>query len=521
MYKNAFGGGFFVENVYESGVVKKRKAGEKRLFFNIACSVAEHGISALAVLFLTRLLINGLGIERYGLYPAVLEISSFFSIAFGVINSTSGRYIAIEEEQGNTDIASAYFSTAFFSNLIIGGLLLAPMYLAVAFFGRFMSLPAWGSADVRAFMALTFFSVLVDAVASAFGSVYFITNRLDLRSLQQLAVVLAKVGLFALLFFVFGPSLAIVGAAIALSTLLGAVIQIFVCQKLAGQVKLRLSAFSLSYALRLGASGFWYSVNRVASLMMCGGLLVVANAFFSPALLGLYALVFVAVNALSGVIMVLAAVFVPISAKCFARGEQKRLRDSLARDQKIVGFFAAVAVGVFIAFCDEFYALWLGYEPARLLILLSTVLITPVLSLACATPVINLGMVINRTKKLALVFLAGGLLTFATALGLASFGDFGAVGLALVSCVFQILWYSVAVPCFAARVLKCSVRYFLAPVSRTYFACLAVLALCLAANYACGVESWAELIVVGGAGAVFSVVVAFFVVFKRIRVKHS
>ena len=174
----------------EISVSGKRRP--ERTALNLFCGIAEHCISACLALVLTPILIRRLGIELYGLYPIVLELSAFFGIAFGIVNSTSGRYIAIEEEQGNTDSASEYFSSAFFSNLIIGSVITVPMLSVVAFADRFLEIPTESVNDVRVFACLTFCSVLIDAVASAFGSVYYITNRLDVRSGQQLAAVAVK-----------------------------------------------------------------------------------------------------------------------------------------------------------------------------------------------------------------------------------------------------------------------------------------------------------------------------------------
>jgi hypothetical protein len=189
------------------------------------------------------------------------------------------------------------------------------------------------------------------------------------------------------------------------------------------------------------------------------------------------------------------------------------------RDQKIVGYFAAVAVSVFAVFCDEFYALWLGETPDRLLVGISVLLIAPMLSLACATPIINVGMVINRTRRLALFFLCGGLLTVATALGVIFFTNLGIMGVALTSAVAQTVWYSLAVPLFAARVLKCSPNHFFAPILRCLLAAIVSSAICLALNYVCRIEGWWELFIAVGCAAAVAAVAAFFGVFKSVKIR--
>lgn len=486
----------------------------RRTVFNLVCSVAEHLVSGGVALLLTPFLIDRLGIELYGLYPIVLELSALFGIVFGVVNSTSGRYIAIEEERGNGENASKYFCATFFSNVAIGIVLLLPMGLLVGFSNRFLEIPAGAVGELKVFMILAFASVVVDALAAAFGSVYYITNRLDLRAGQQLVSVMIKATLLAVLLLAFEPSVVSVGIAILASSVAGSVVQIIASRKLTPSLTLSFSEFSMSATRRLMASGLWYSVNRVASVMMCGALLIMANSFFKPAVSGAYSVAFVFVNALSGVIMTLAAVFVPVSAKCFARGERNRLRDSLARDEKVVGYFAAVAVSVAIAFCGDFFRLWLGEEASRLLIALSVVLLVPTLSLACATPIINVGMVMNRTRKLSLLFLSGGLLTLAAALAVMFFSNIGIMGLAVVSCVAQIIWYSAAVPCFACKVLSCSPRIFFLPILRTYLGAAVALGVCLSLQAVCKINTWLEFVIIGGAAAVVSAVVAFFFVFK-------
>ena len=485
----------------------------KRVGFNLLCGMAEHLVSGVIALMLTPFLIKKLGIELYGMYPIVLELSAVFGILFGVINSTSGRYIAVEEERGSGVAARQYFASAFFANAVLGIILLLPMGLVTAFCNRVFNLPVGASGELKIFMILAFASVTVDALASAFGCVYYITNRLDLRSAQQLASAVLKALLLSLLLGLFKPSLVGVGVAILVSGAVGALIQIFVARKLLPSFSLSVRDFSLPAVKRLAASGLWYSFNRVASFLMCGAMLMIANLLFSGRASGLYSVAFVCVNALLGVIMALAAVFVPVSAKCFARGERNRLRDSLARDEKLIGCFAAVAVAVSVAFCKEFFTLWLGSEPNKILPALTSVLLLPILSAACAAPIINVGMVMDRTRRLSFFFLCGGLATVAAALFCATCTGIGIMSLAAVSCAAQIIWYSVAVPLFAGRVLECSSRLFFEPILRVFLACGLSSVVCLAIDRISIVDGWGELAVAVGCAATVSAVISFFILF--------
>lgn len=483
---------------------------------NLFCSLAGHLISACMTLLITPFLIDRLGMELYGLYPIVLEMSAFAGIIFSIVNSTSGRYISIEAERGNFDVASKYFSVTFFANLAIGVLMLIPISAVVVFEPNFLKIPNASLNDVRIFTSLVFASVLTDAAASAFGSVYYFTNRLDVKAAQQLTAVIVKAVSLVALFAFSEASLTTVGIAILISTTVSAIIQILIFEKAGSSIRLSIFDLSLNALRRLVSSGLWYSANRAAAFLTCGSFLLLTNAFF-PAASGIYSVAFVAVNALTGVITVISGVFIPTSARHYARGEQKRLCDLLVCSQKTVGFFAAVAFAVFVAFCDEFYRLWLGNAPDKVMIVLSFILAIPVLSLACATPIVNVGMVIDRTKKLSLIFLGFGLLTSATALAAISHTNVDVFGVAAISSLAQTLWYAIAPPIFASKVLGCSPKKFWFPTFRTFLSAFAALGACLALNVFFKINLWIELVIIAALSAAISATIAFFGIFKSFK----
>lgn len=498
-----------------------RARASRQTAINLVCSIAEHLVSVGIALVLTPFLVNRLGIELYGIYPTVLEVAALFGVFYGIINSTSSRYVAVEAERGNGEAASEYFSSAFFANVALSVILLLPMAITAIFADRFLEVTAWQVADLRIFMLLAFGATVTDAIAAAFGSVYHVTNRLDLRAAQQLAGAVTKAGTLIILFSFFKPTLAGVGAAIFASSAVIALFQIIVCKKLAPALSVLPSAFSKNALRKLTASGLWYSFNRAAAILMGGGILIVAGMFLSPELSGAYSVAFVFSNALSGIILTLAAVLVPVSIKCFARGERQRLKDSLVRDQRVMGFFAAVALSVSAVFCGDFFTLWLGDEASRTLIRVAIILTAPILSLACATPIINVAMVMNRTRRLSLVFLGGGFITLALALAVARFTPFGAVGLAVVSALAQTVWYSIAVPIFASKVFGCKVKTFLAPVAQTYLSAGLSLVCTTLISLVCNINGWAGLVIVCAFSAVVACVVSFFGIFNSFKLKFG
>ena len=246
---------------------------------------------------------------------------------------------------------------------------------------------------------------------------------------------------------------------------------------------------------------------------MRGAAVVVVNIFLLPEASGSYSVAFVFSNALASIILMLAAITVPVSAKCFARGERIRLRDSLIRDQRMLGCFSAVAVSVATAFCTDFFKLWVG-EESRGLTAVAVILLAALPALACATPIINVATVMNRTRRMSFFFFGGGLLTLALILLLATFTSVGTVGVALASSVAQMLWYAAAIPLFASRVFDSSKKAFFSPISSTYLSYALSVVCCLLLKYVCDIKSWLGLVIVCLASAVIASAVSFAAIFK-------
>lgn len=497
-----------------NNVIIKNKEFRGGVILNLVCTVGEHIISGLVAFLLTPYLIKSLGMELYGLYPIVLEFSAIFGIAFGVINSTSGKYIAVEAEKGSELDASKYFSSAFYSNLALASFLSFLMVALAVFSGSLLEIPQGEINGIRTFMILAFGSVIVDAVTNAFVSVYFITNRLELRAVAGLSGVGAKAVTLLALFYFFKPSLVSVGVALLLSSAVIGAVNVIMFVKHSRNIELSFRLVSPAHIKRLVASGFFYSVNRIASVLVSGGFLVVANVLLAPSLSGEYSVAYTFINAVCGILMTVAGVFVPMNSKHFARGEGNRLHDGLIRDEKILGFVAASIFSLSVALGQNFFSLWLGGDATKSLVNVAFVMLVPILSMSCALPIVNVGMIMNRTRKLSLLFLCGGFLSLATGVLVASATDFGGVGIAIVSAVSQIIWYSVAVPCFAGRAFSRSPKAFFVPILKTYLAAAVSLVASLILCSVCTVGNWLELLIVGSSVAAISFCLSFFVVFK-------
>ena len=374
--------------------------------------------------------------------------------------------------------------------------------------------------ELRWFFGLTLATVLVNSLVTAFGCAYSVSNRLDLRSAQDLIAVLLKAAvLFGLLGGGFSSSIVSIGIALLVSSVAGAVIQFFMCRLLTPELSLSWKRISRAHAGRIMASGFWYTLNRFGAFLMTGGLLLLSNMLFTAEGVGVYSVSVTASRAMSGVLLTAAGVFIPVTAKRFACGEQALLQENVVRDQKVTGFLAAVGVALAIGFCDEFFTLWLSGDQDPLLRALTVLSLLPIPAIAAALPIVNLGLVMNRMRRLSLLFAGSGLLTVAAVILVSCFTRAGVLGVAAISCVAQLIWYAALVPLFAARLLNAKVREFYRPTMKSFLAFGISWALVFLIKTVSPVDTWLRLAVMGGVSLAVCLMASFLCVFGKPKLK--
>ncbi len=469
------------------------RVSSRRTSVNLACNLASHAISAVIAFFLTPYLTRTLGLATYGFYPVAVELMGFFALFSGLSSSTATRYIAIEAAGGRRENARKYFSTVFFANAALSAILMLPMGATVIFCDRFLNIPDGQVGQIRIFFLLMLLSVLVDAVFSVFMAAYSVSERLDLHAGQQLIGTLVKAGLLWFLMSVFRPNIVGIGVAVLGASLAMGIVGLIMSGCLMRDITISVRDVSLSHLRQVVASGFWYSVWRFGAFCATGAYLFAANILFGASEGGTYSVALTVSRVCGSVLLVMASVFLPVMEKRFAENDRAALCASVIKGQKIVGFGALVAVAVCIGFCREFFSLWLGADNTPTLRLLTVILAIPALSAATALPIVNLSLVVNRMRRLSLLFLGGALLSLAAAIALRTFFGCNILLLSGVSALVQILWYSGIMPLLGARFLGCSPFLLYRPVLRAYFGCALSVAFLCAVKAVFAVNSWLKL----------------------------
>src|SRR5699024_453283 len=123
------------------------------------------------------------------------------------LNSMASRFITIEIAKRNYSRAKEYFSSVFYSNVLLAFILSLPMIVIVYKINSFLNVPSDLVKEVKILFALVFIAMIITIFTSVFGVATFAKNRLDLKSYGEIVQSIIKISLYIALFSFFKPSL--------------------------------------------------------------------------------------------------------------------------------------------------------------------------------------------------------------------------------------------------------------------------------------------------------------------------
>ena len=122
------------------------------LVANIISTLVSLGVSFV----LTPYLIRTIGKEAYSFFPLANNFVSYMTIFSLALNSMVSRFITIAIAENKLGKAHTYFSTVFFSNIILSIFLLIPIFIIIALIDQFLDIPSGQLVDVRILFILIF-----------------------------------------------------------------------------------------------------------------------------------------------------------------------------------------------------------------------------------------------------------------------------------------------------------------------------------------------------------------------------
>ena len=485
----------------------------KRLSINLIANLLSYGIATVLSFCLTPFFVRNLGKEIYGFYGIANSFVSYITVISIALNSMASKYITVELVKGNNRKANQYYTSIFYSNIILSLFLLPFLVIIIINLNCILSISEVYVFSVQLLFVFVFGAMLIRFVTSIYGCATYASNRMDLRAYTDMAKSVLRLFLFLALFIIFKPSIVYLGLVLLILEIFNSVVQFVLAKKLTPELRIQKQNNRFTLVFDTLKVGMWNSLNQLGDLLLSSSDLVVSNMLLGEAASGNISIIKTMPSLISGVITAINGVFMPRVAHRYAEGNNEIMISEVKRSQKIMGAFVTPICILLVIFGRDFYNLWVPGNDIDLLMRLSAFDVSRMLIIGVTWPVINLNIVMDKVKIPSVMVILSGVLNIISMFILVRFTNLGIFTIVITTLVLTILFYGIFIPVYPCKYLEISKITFVGPVFRMIIVVLFSFLLIIPIHNLLVVSCWMEFVLYGGVCAIIAFMISFFVFF--------
>ena len=490
----------------------------RQLAINMLSSFTAFVLNLGINFFLTPYVVRKLGIEANGFLRLSSDIVGYTSLLTIALNSMAGRFITVKYQEGKVEEANKYFSSVFYSNLVLSVAVLIILLIFLFNLESLFELPAHLVLDVKILFCASILTTIIGLLTNVYGVATFIKNRLDLSSIQQIIGNVIRATLIVLLFGCFPAHLWYYAITGIVMTLYVSFTNYKFCRYLTPEFYLSYHNFEWIKVKELLKSGIWNLINKLGDIMGHGFDMIIANVCISASAMGLFSISKTIPTLLLCFFGMISGVFAPLFTQLWAQRRKDELQSEFLKAIRICGFFANIPLVCLMVFGDSFYKLWLpgeDYEKLQILTILGA--FNFIISMP-QEPLWNIFTITNKLKYSSLVLISINILTFATlmlSMFFVSTPFYRLLILAGASTFWNNLKNLFFLPLYGAHCMEFGRYAFYKPLIKSVLGFAISCSLCITLRFFYRIDSWLDLFVVGMITLMICVTTNIFVILKN------
>lgn len=366
----------------------------KNTFFLYIRMLLIMGVS----LYTSRVILDKLGVDDYGLYNVVGGVVGMLSFLNGTLSNGTSRFLTFELGSGNQERLKSTFSTAFFTHLILAGIIFLIMETAgIWFFYHKMVIPAERFFACVWIFHLSILTAVIAITQVPYTAIIMAHERMGIYAYVSIIEVFAKLLVCYLLGISSIDKLILYAILLAFVQLIIAFIYRFYCIHKFTESRLRFQFDKEIFHSMMGFSG-WNIMANLAETLRLQGVLVLMNLFFAPAVIAAQAIANQVSNAMMQFVYNFRNAINPQIIKLYAAGD-KEASKQLTLSSTVYCFDLVLMLGlpcIFVA--DKILHFWLVEVPDYAVIFTQWILVTKIIGTFSASFYIPM-IAANRIKN--------------------------------------------------------------------------------------------------------------------------
>ncbi|GGF25799.1 MATE family efflux transporter [Echinicola rosea] len=353
-----------------------------RVVFNTGILYGRIIVSVGISLFTTRIVLDALGAEDYGIFNLIAGVIVMLSFLKNAMATSTQRFLSFYQGKKDKVMQAKIFWNSLFFHLILGIVLLALLEFAgLWLFDGFLNIPVdklEEAKQVYHFMIVNVFFLILSVPYN--GSLVAHENMVYV-ALVNILEVLLKLAIAIFLYHTVGKKLVVYGLLMAGISSVSFMVYALYCMKAYQECKIKnRTGIESSLLKELGAYASWNLFGSLCSLGRTQGLAVILNLFFGAIINSAYAIA----NQVGGQLMFLSTTMLksinPQIMKSEGNGDRKRML-RLAMIASKFGFFLLSIVAVpFIFEMNNILSVWLKEVPDYAAIFCQMVLVGSIIN---------------------------------------------------------------------------------------------------------------------------------------------
>lgn len=301
--------------------------------------------STVIWLYLTRVVLDTLGVEDYGIYTLIAGVIAILSFVNTALMSSTQRFLSIALGKGNENQVKQYFSAGMIIHLTIGLIIVFALEAIAPFlFNGFLNIPEARHSVAIQMYQLMVASTFVTIVGVPYSSAINAYEDMWFIGVVQIAGTILKLGVILLFKILPSDKLLIYTGWITFITIAEVFVQYIWCKIHYYPCRRNNYSFKKSKGLIREMIGFtgWNTLGAFAVVGRNQGVTTVLNIFFGPKINGIFGIANQVDGQLINFANTLTAAITPQIIKSEGQGERKKMLFLSVFSSKLTFFLSAI-----------------------------------------------------------------------------------------------------------------------------------------------------------------------------------
>lgn len=488
----------------------------KKTIINLICSMMVLVTNVVISFWLSPFIVKNIGVEANGFVTLANNFVTYAQLIVVALNSMAARFIAIAYVKKDYKKANLYYNSVFWGNLIIVAVLLIPAVYLIARLEHIVDIPQNILLDVKALFGFVFFSFFITTGLPNWDCGTYVTNRLDRTYIPQMIASVVRCILIILAFIILSPKVYYVGIAATMMTVITLTANWYNTHKLTPELKInKKPIFSKSAVKELVVSGIWNAISSVGNMLLSGLDLVICNLFLGATNMGILSLSKIIPNYMQQLSISIRNAFAPELTINYAKENKEAVLKDINRAMKITSIILTIPIAIVVTLGDEFFALWVPSQDAKLLQILSVLSILGYMFTSGTQVLFNVFSTVNKVRPNAIAMLVSGVVSTGLLLVLIKYTKLGVYAVAGVSVFCNTVRNMVFTVPVTAKYLGYKWNKFYPQVLMTIASSLGLLLIYHFIAMILPGGSWLELIFSAGVLGIIGLIINIFIVLSK------